>query len=112
MGKQPLLPVEKVAAEDGADTVFIHAGVLFQKRGKVTGTIRLAGDFGLEGRRDLGIGDEEGGKEGVGLFTFAADHTENAHTDRTGRCFEGAAVISMDGKAGGAAAGAGKLMEL
>lgn len=69
-------------------------------------------DLGLDGGRDLGIGNDKRREDGVGLPAFAADNTHDTHTDGAGRSFQGAVIISMYGKACRAAAGTGELMKI
>jgi len=61
---------------------------------------------------DLGVGDDAGGKEGMGGIAEAALHPAYDKGDLSKCCFDGTGILSVSHKAAGAAAGALQLTYL
>lgn len=94
------------------DAALINTGTAVHNSGKITAFLKKASDLGLFCGRDLGIRDDERRQEGMRSATFTADDAHDTHADWACRRFEGAVVVSMNGKTSRMTAGACELVEL
>ena len=105
-GEKTFLPVTPVIPDDMLDIVFVNIRVLFKNRIRAAAAFGKTDDLALAVKRYLRIGDERGGKNGMGSAALRADDTADFQPERTTGGFDLSGIVAMEGETSRMAAGA------
>lgn len=112
-GKQTLLPVEPVIADNSFNVILVDGrAALHEGREIMVSIFQTPDNPSLVRKCRLGIRYNESGHEGMRFTANTAADTAETQADGTVRDFKGAGIISVDGKACLVSTGACELVEL
>ena len=104
---QFLLPVLPVGADDRFHVILINRGILVTDCPDIFVFFQFETDLLVVRKWDLGVGNDQSQKEGMSAPEFRASDPAEPKSDSSGRKFYIPFVITMNGKTGTMAAGAG-----